>query len=244
MSVKSILFNTEMVKAVLDGRKTQTRRIIKPQPLFFTGRHYVFDDETCPKKWEDCDNFIATAPFQTGDVLYVRETWRALEAGYPPRNSVIEYRAGGTQKFDDIVAIPTEKGEWKPSIFMPKSVARIFLRVNDVRVERLHAMKLDDIEKEGIDDVKPDEESDFLCNYCPLDEGTKGVHCYGGEPIMCEGAKCEDAMEAWVGEYTGEFAKVWDSTMPKRDIEKYGWEVNPFVWVIEFEKISKEEAIR
>ncbi len=73
--VLPILFNTDMVKALLDGRKTVTRRIMKPQPLFYTGRKYIFADNECPPKWQCCDNIIDTYQYQAGDILYVRETW-------------------------------------------------------------------------------------------------------------------------------------------------------------------------
>lgn len=75
MRILPILFNTEMVRAIQDGRKTATRRAMKPQPLFYTGRKYIFDDKEIPKKWEDCDNIIETYQYQPGDILYVRETW-------------------------------------------------------------------------------------------------------------------------------------------------------------------------
>lgn len=133
------LFNTEMVKAILQGQKRETRRAIKPQPLFFTGRHYVFDDATCPKKWEDCDDFISTAPYQPGDTIYVRETWAEWTGGYVYRADVAT--SGYPLAFVD---------SWRPSIHMPKEAARIFLRVTDVRVERLQTIDCQGILAEGL----------------------------------------------------------------------------------------------
>lgn len=73
--MKPILFNTEMVQAILNGEKTQTRRIMKPQPIYYVRGKYIFEDGQCPKKWEQCDNIIDTYRYQKGDILYVRETW-------------------------------------------------------------------------------------------------------------------------------------------------------------------------
>ena len=148
--MKPILFNTPMVQAILDGRKTQTRRLIKPQPLFFTGRNYIFADETCPKKWEDCNNFVATAPYQPGDILYIRETWAQIGTDVdkiyfeePDKlyDGMYIYKADGIN-LSDI-------GHWHPSIHMPKEAARIFLRVTNVRVERLQEIDDEGAKREG-----------------------------------------------------------------------------------------------
>ena len=124
---KPILFNTDMVRAILNGRKTVTRRVVKPQPLWFNGRHYCFADETCPKKWEDCDDIVATYQYQPSDILYVRETWYQDTGRYM-------YRAD----YSDIEKFYQNGKEvlvhWHPSIHMPKEAARIFLRVTGVRL--------------------------------------------------------------------------------------------------------------
>lgn len=137
---KPILFNTEMVKAILSGSKTETRRPLKPQPLFYTGRRYIFADETCPKKWEDCDNIISTYQYQPGDILYVRETWCNINkpGTTPDYYYLADYLSPVIEDYD-----PNE-WKWRPSIHMPKEAARIFLRVTDVKVERVQ-----DITEEG-----------------------------------------------------------------------------------------------
>ena len=142
MRVLPILFNEQMVKATKAGLKTETRRLIKPQPLYFTGRHYIFDDATCPKKWEDCDDFLSTAPWQPGDILYVREAWApwSKAEGIMPE---IHYRADGEN-------LPGVK--WRPSIHMPKDAARLFLKVTDVRVERLQRIDDRGARREGCGD--------------------------------------------------------------------------------------------
>ncbi len=244
-----ILFNTEMVQAIKDGRKTMTRRIVKlDEEIKEPGRFERFDDGGFQfhfEKYPSIYDYPIYPPVYEGDILYVRETWKTVEAGCPPPHSTIVYRAGGEAKFDKIFALPTQKGEWKPSIFMPKDAARIFLKVKQVRCERMQDMTVDDVKREGIDNTVPSWDDEFLCNYCPLDEKLKGVHCYGGEPSMCDGCRCDEAYAAWVEEYKLEFAALWDSTLSKDALEKYGWAANPWVWVIEFEKLditSYEEA--
>lgn len=125
--MKPILFNTEMVKAILDGTKTVTRRVVKPQP-----RNTV--DKIALKRFH--------APYQLEDILYVRETWLKHQTGY-------EYLADGWQT--GIVNIDgAGLFHWHPSIHMPKEAARIFLRIKDVRVERLQDMRLKDFLAEGV----------------------------------------------------------------------------------------------
>lgn len=193
--MKPILFNTDMVRAILEGRKTVTRRVVKPQPK---------KDNDGMWNWKDChwmdggigfpDSGIEDyAPYRPGDILYVRETWRKWVGGY-------SYRADA----------PEWACQWRPSIHMPREAARIFLRVTDVRVERLRDMRLVDFLAEGVRLTSAEE---WDCIHGPL-----------------------RARERYAG--------VWDSTIKPADCALYGWDANPWVWVIEFERISKEECLR
>lgn len=213
MSVKPILFNTEMVQAILDGRKTATRRAVKPQfALDADGKKHAFGDiDGNIFIWADKPNIktVIHPPYSPGNILYVRETWRILEVGNPPPHCVVEYKAGGMEKFDNIIALPTVKGEWHPSIHMPKEAARLFLRITDVRVERLQDMTGHDVLAEGVDNGS-------------------------SNPTM--GARWENMQRM-------AFEGLWDSTVKKADMPRYGWNANPWVWVIEFEQIGKEVAL-
>ncbi len=213
---KPILFNTEMVRAIQNERKTETRRAIKPQPLFYTGRKYIFADDVCPKKWKGCSDFISTYQYQPGDYLYVRETWGdyseckmggagyfVYRADYPDGTTTAVYSDG--TEFD----LP----RWHPSIQMPKEAARIFLRITDVRVERLQ-----DIDNAGA-----------------LKEGCDG-RC--SEPADGALSDCQKDYDFSVEK----FESVWDSTIKPADRDKYGWNANPFVWVIEFERVRVEDV--
>lgn len=175
--IKPILFNTEMVRAILDGRKTCTRRIMKPQLTAHYGTHYM------------------KPPYQQGDILYVRETW--CKGSWMNEKERYYYKA------DDNDFLCT----WHPSIHMPKEAARIWLKVKDVRVERLQKCGEGwciDIEKEGI--ATPQDAILYISD--------DAFH---------------DALRM-------EFQKTWDGTIKKSDIERYGWNANPWVWVIEFER--------
>lgn len=202
--VLPILFNTEMVRAILDGRKTCTRRVIKPQPdekhTFTLG----FVTDSTEKKEVGCFGFgideyggsiqYVKPPYgyAPGDILYVRETWKKAPNGY--------YYYEDWQR-NDIADVT----KWKPSIHMPKEAARIWLKVTDVRVERLQDMTSEQISREGVEVEYP--------------------HVLNGE------------------EKRYAFSTLWNSTIKKSDIDRYGWDANPYVWVISFERCEKPEGV-
>lgn len=148
MNVKQILFNTEMVRAILDGRKTCTRRVIKPQPYGKCTYPLGFVTDSTEKKEVGCFGFgvdecggsiqYAKPSYQPGDILYVRETWKNAPNGY--------YYYEDWQR-NDIADVT----KWKPSIHMPKEAARIWLEVTNVRVERLQDITIENALKEGVD---------------------------------------------------------------------------------------------
>lgn len=145
--MKPILFNAQMVRAILDGRKTQTRRIIK-----LWNNHSVLRGGTFPgaldgpKYGVELDNHgVFVAPYQKGDTLYVRETWSELK--YPDGSRRYVYKASDEYPFGEDGYIV--KFRWHPSIHMPKEAARLFLRVTDVRVERLQDITNADCVSEG-----------------------------------------------------------------------------------------------
>lgn len=179
--MKPILFNTEMVRAIMDDRKTVTRRVVKPGHLRvldspYHKEHPETPDQVLLKK-------LCLPPYLLGDFLYVRETW-AKNA-----NGGWFYRADNKN----------EVFSWRPSIHMPKEAARLFLRIKDARVERLHDMTTADMVNEGMD--------------------------------------AQDAIHSpW------KWHELWDSTIKPADRAIYGWDANPWVWVIEFERVTREEA--
>ncbi len=186
-----ILFNTEMVRAILDGRKDATRRIVKdfiPDDAVwgytaFTHKGYI----SCRGTFADGDGEkFFKLPCEPGDILYVRETWKKAPNGY--------YYYEDWQR-NDIADIT----KWKPSIHMPKEAARIWLKVTNVRVERLQEITEVQAQAEGCN-------SGLLTGACTA---------------------------------RGQFEDLWNSTVKKSDIDRYGWDANPYVWVISFERCEK-----
>lgn len=191
MAIKPILFNTEMVRAILDGRKSCTRRIVKPQPTARYGAQCI------------------KPPYQPGDILYVRETWAPI---YPDKESNevcgYIYKEDSLKEYDKRYPDGEDYqwgGKWHPSIHMPKEAARIWLKVKDVRVERLQEITSEQISREGVEVEYP--------------------HVLNGE------------------EKRYAFSALWNSTIKKSDIDRYGWDANPWVWVIEFERCEKPEGV-
>ena len=166
-AAKPILFNTEMVRAILDGRKTQTRRVCQISTADWGVEHSKCDYVEYPARncLGLCGNFYkglaymgaAKPSYQPGDVLWVRETWAYLRNDY-----VTEY----AYRADNNWLVP----KWRPSIHMPKEAARIFLRVTDVRVERLKLISDEDVSKEGVLYVSADGKAeDYLQRLCFAD---------------------------------------------------------------------------
>ena len=212
--MKPILFNTAMVQAILEGRKTVTRRAIKPQPAV---EMRPMGAGSC---WPGCfeapgEERIYRPPYQLGDVLYVRETWAEMPYGFV-------YRADEEQpegwEVDDC---------WRPSIHMPRAAARIFLRVTAVKTARLQEVEKEDVLREGV-------EPKYYAGGCKCAwafEGCMEKPCTNrdGYIDLCH----------WIP-----FSELWNKTVKPADRSDYGWEANPWVWVIEFERISREEAER
>ncbi len=219
MAIKPILFNTEMVRAILDGRKSCTRRLVKffakKNPLW-TG--YIKDGLMLYNgRNEPC---IRKAPYQPGDILYVRETWTEECGKYYYRADYdsdyldqCETLSGGYPAScrnhpgcDGCMATST-RIHWHPSIHMPKEAARIWLKVTNVRVERLQEISAESALAEGAD---------------------KYIHTNGG---------LDENMTIT------SFIGIWNSTIKKSDINRYGWDASPWVWVVEFERCEKPEGV-
>lgn len=215
-----------MVRAILDGRKDATRRIVKgfiPDDAVwgytaFTPKGYI----SCRVTFADGygEKFFKL-PCEPGDILYVRETWEHFECCCcegdehgncyrEPQQSALNKSCGCYmyRATDEIYG----DAMWHPSIRMPKEAARIWLKVTDVRVERLQDITEEGAKKEGAIDNRG-----FI--HSPNNE-YDNVHT---------------ARE--------HFVKIWNNTIKKSNLDRYGWDASPWVWVIEFERCEKPEEI-
>lgn len=254
--MKPILFNQDMVKAILDGRKTVTRRVVKlPKHIRKQedGLYTLFAEGDCyeNKHFEEIVDYIEP-PYEVGDILYVRETWQNVyETEYDknvdrycvdirkhisnfddipkiniglstewscslmqPRNKYYVYKASD-------INYTSEKYElrWRPSIHMPKEAARIFLKVTDVRAERLQEIDSIQAQMEGVTSTSFWEPKEL--DNKPFEE------------------KWWDDNHFWNNYPQIVFSRLWNSTVKKEGVDKYGWEANPWVWVIAFERCEK-----
>lgn len=215
MKVLPILFNADMVRAILDGRKTVTRRICKdgddytvPDMEFYSADRRTYAVHSYADTEHEHKLSIAErpCPICTGDILYVRETWQECEWGYLYRVWPEGIHQPGTYK----------EMSWQPSIHMPKEAARIWLKVTDVRVERLK-----DITEEQA-----------------MKEGFSGIRCRcGGTAYAC--TDCYNS--GWIEPPFVGFMYTWNSTIKKADLDRYDWDANPFVWAIEFERCERPD---
>lgn len=215
MAEKPILFSGEMVRAILDGRKTQTRRVIKPATTSQAAKY--FDPDLAQWPIDQGTGQREQCPYgQSGDTLWVRETWAVPSHldDVPPREFSkwgVWFRADGTYATLETHGPPygtrypdESKGKWRPSIFMPRWASRITLEVTAVRVERVQEINDADAIAEGI--------------------------------IVTESA---DLTGLTTGQPTRDFKALWDSINEKRG---YGWESNPWVWVVEFAVVGRNDA--
>lgn len=147
---RPILFNAKMVRAILEGRKTVTRRVVRRKELdaVLSGPARTENPDIPDCRFIKC---LCTAPCEAGDILWVREAWDRLPispGGHFRPNGVYYYRADG-----DIRPEPHTHKAWHPSIHMPRDAARLFLRVTMVRAERLREMVLADVLMEGVQEA-------------------------------------------------------------------------------------------
>lgn len=226
---KPILFNTEMVRAIQNGTKTVTRRVIKSRSPKACGYRIVFD---CNGKFEDvydCDEIgfmyeSAQSRLHIGDILYVRETYCAFDSDHIINGVKYAYKSDLTSESE---RVRKELGyKWKPSIHMPKEAARIFLRVTDVRVERLQ----DSFFKSGSTIFALLEEGVDIGEQC-----RECIDTYGSPYCIDDESEC-----GTLDEVRSDYSDLWNSTVKKSDLAKYGWAADPWVGVIEFERIEVE----
>ena len=150
MNEKPILFNTEMVRAILDGRKTQTRRPLKPQPA--SGDIFFYNTERHPRTFAAM-HADYHAPFFKDDELYVRETWAPLMFAPTMPSGKYVYRADCRDSDDNLwpsIMGNRDRVIWHPSIHMPKEAARIWLRVKSVAVQRIPDISEEEAKAEGV----------------------------------------------------------------------------------------------
>lgn len=212
MSEKPILFSGEMVKAILDGRKWKTRRVITTLPIepdtasinpdgvgnwVVWAPHPVTDEQS--RQWYPNSAGFPCPYGKAGDTLWVRETWRRSPVTLPDG---VQYRADNLLRWFDgseptAIALPQRNGKWRPSIFMPRWASRITLRITDVKVERLQDISEGDAIAEGV-------------------------------------GAWHDTKDGMV--YRPEFQALWDTINAKRG---FGWDANPWVWVLSFERAKE-----
>lgn len=228
-------FNSEMVNAILEGRKTEMRQLIKPQPTFspaagFSWKGYAYGIDFPPTMIGASNNFICAAPYQPGDILYVKEAWRVRAWDIRKQLIAINYQDGTCGEltyikdrllFERIVNQAREDARkakcecdgadfarkmdnspcrWQLPDHMPEEAARIFLMVTKVCVSRLQYITEKQVFREGVDVING------------LHRGyTDGIEMY---------------------------KEIWDAAISKADKECYGWEASPWVWVTEFKRIG------
>lgn len=228
--MKPILFHTDMVRAILEGRKTTTRRVVK-EPYYIDGSVLLPESGFCMHRGTHVTDGMPYPEilYHPGSILYARETFHQTPNGqywYKADNLCTGCTEDGFcepkgVKFHETCKICEYYGgyqniKWHPSIHMPREAARIFLRVTGVRVERLQDIGGPEIiTKEGVSSH-------------PYDHQTS--EWYEAHPELLT-----DAVRA-------AFAGLWDSTIKPADHALYGWDANPWVWVIEFERCEKPEG--
>ncbi|MDS7764295.1 hypothetical protein [Klebsiella michiganensis] len=231
MKERGMIFNGEMTRAILDGRKTQTRRIMKVQPSEdFTPMNMALETDYKARWYTpgivDKDGYLQPAskevfgvsnenegyscPFgAVGDRIWVRETWNKY-------GGLLTYRADHDW-IDDMRKETVCTAKWVPSIHMPRWASRILLEITDMRVERLNAISPEDAESEGL------ERTNFT-----------GFGDEPGLPSYPEPDVYFDPLKKQWKEYPPEaFAGLWESIYGEGS-----WKANPWVWVIEFKRVE------
>lgn len=242
---KPILFSTPMVQAILQGRKSQTRRVINPQPLFCPEEDLVkwgknYRCQARPQAWEEY--ILHGVKYMKGNRLWVRETYAlpwCVDSVKPSNflreaiqnfinENMVWYKADNPAPLKDkptVLEKVYSRGKWRPSIFMLKELSRIWLEVLNVRVERLQDIMTRDILKEGYkpqaitECIKP-EYLKFLKDL-PQPQKDLALHTM--------------PQDAWMPGRTT--PKQWYRDLWEKINGKGSWDLNPWVFVIEFRRV-------
>lgn len=230
MSEKPILFSTDMVRAILDGRKTQTRRVIKPQPIQTKGAGVFLGWTWKTRKvelrnWIDDERFgkelVAHCPYRVGDLLWVRETWRVNAGLYYCREHNkrhswnIEYAPfKGNARGDDIwICLDEERDIIKANHYYEKHKSGCYSP--SIHMPKWAAriwLEVTDVRVERVQDIS-------------------------NHNIMCEGCQWDGPLDEAVELHSQAWITLWDSLNAKRG---YSWESNPWVWAITFKRIDRQ----
>lgn len=257
MKERPILFSAPMVRALLDGSKTQTRRVVKSQPLPNNRGKFDFttftDDEGIEPFWQNGQFWVSRCPYgQPGDRLYVRETFFAYgrwETRYSKKKHRDEWHFidmtlecdRAYQYAADSPDVPLAKGRsampgwWKrPAIHMPRAVSRIFRDVVSVRVERLNDISEADAKAEGVmqldagESARPEERTKDGWKLCPTCAGT-GLHsALGAGGGVIFDVDCRDC-----DTHEKLYRNLWESINGPGS-----WSANPWVWCVEFPRVQ------
>ena len=221
MKAKPIIFSGPMVRAILDGTKTQTRRVIKPQ---YSDATFVIHEPDLgvalfrgPTNLHSMGRKAVTCPYRPGDLLYVREKFTLPAAGgcssdHPGRSYSLIYAADEGKERFPIGGNWVQRNhdfKWRPSIFMPRVVSRLTLRISRVRAELLQDITVQDIMAEGI-----------------------RMGAIDGQPHYLNPTWCEN-----VG---NDFVELWDSINAKRP--GCSWADNPWCWVLEWDRVWQQNV--
>jgi len=216
------------VRAVMANIKTEKRIPIKPQPVFQegeTGIPEVMDDGRWQFKIQPYKNiwdFPIYPRYQKGDILYVQETWGNQGGTHFLYRA--DFHEGETSCESD--SNKRDLPKWNASTQMPWVAARLFIRVTDVRVEKIQDITADSCTAEGIQKWSKDGK---LVKYYPAD--------FEGDYPACEWQNCPKTPQLAM-------KKIWDKPLKGTKLDLYGWDANPWVLVYVFEKVSKKEALQ
>lgn len=243
MSKKPISFNTEMVRAIPNGHKSLTRRVVKPQPpeetktlcgpkmyepIAIDKDGEMYPGSTIYGIYDESGEWGTKCPWHPGDLLYVRETWQ-----YTKYNNMdgdlgceVEFRDGvrkyfefnDSERYHQFSKFALKEG-WQPSIYMPKEAARIWLEVTNVRVERVQDITEEDARKEG----------------CTPDE----INCRYSFAMLWDSLYAKPRPVEKNGVIICYESYPWDDVQETREYKNRPWIVhgNPWVWVIEFKRV-------
>lgn len=225
---KGVMFAPDMVRAVIQGYKTQTRRIVKRVPES-PKAIYDFDENSCSafmnehfqvkfdwktvfhgKTFTDPGFYTHTPPLgKVGDMIYIRETFRELVDCSTGELHSYSYYADMPEKFHK-----KHPHKWKPSIHMPRKAARIFLEITNVRIERLNDISKGDAIAEGIERMK---NNPCEISISPFDTWYRNYGQEGFSPM--KSTEC--------------FKMLWESLSGPGS-----WDLNPWVWVYDFKRVD------